>query len=152
MCGSEGQMYKAEIEESVLTVCEECAKYGKILKEVREDAVKPEKEKKIKEYEEAGPKKEVLFIVVNDFAEKIKKKRESLGVKQEDFAKKINEKVSLMHNIETGKFTPSIELARKLEKALKIRLVEQHEETPGEFSSSSSNEFTIGDLIKIKKK
>jgi len=150
MCGSEGRMYKAEIEGSDLTVCENCSKYGKIIKEVKEKViVKPKKEIIMTEI---GPKKEVISIVVEDFAERIKRKREKLSIKQEDFAKTINEKVSLIHHIETGKFTPSIELARKLEKALKIKLVAQHEETHEKTSSGSSGEFTIGDFIKINKK
>ena len=150
MCGSEGKMFKADIEGSMLIVCEKCASYGKNIEEIKQEVIVPKKiEKKVKI---DSPKKEIVFIVVGDFAERIKRKRESIGMKQEDFAKMLNEKVSLIHQIETKKFTPSIQLARKLEKALNIELVEQHEEVPGKFSSQASDEFTIGDFIKINKK
>ncbi len=142
MCGSEGQMFKAEIEGSLLTVCKNCSRYGKILKEIRPEKP-PAKKKEIQ-------KKEILFVIVDDFAEIIKKKRESLSIKQEDFAKMINEKVSLLHNIETGRYKPSLNLARKLEKRLGIKLIEQHEETHKQSSSQKDEGFTIGDFIKIK--
>ena len=149
MCGSEGRMFKAEIEGSILTVCEKCAKYGKVMNAVSQEVVKTKKEREIVE---EGTKTESIFLIVEDFAERIKKKRESLGMNQEDFAKMLNEKLSLMHHIETGKFTPGIDLARKLEKLLHIKLVELHEEEHKSLSSTKIDQFTIGDLIKIKKK
>ena len=149
MCGSGGQMYKAEIEESVLTVCQKCSNYGKVISEIKPE-IKPIKKEPV-HIPVIPSRKEVLFVVVEDFAEKIKKKRESLNLKQEDFAKQINEKVSMMKNIETGKLTPNIQLARKLEKSLGLRLIEQHEEVSQKLETAKSEEFTIGDLIKTKK-
>ncbi|MFH1641810.1 MAG: multiprotein bridging factor aMBF1 [Nanoarchaeota archaeon] len=150
MCGSEGQMYQTEIEETVLTVCNNCSKYGKVINQIRESVI--QQKHKTFDIPKQTPKKELMFIVVSDASQKVKLKRESLSIKQEDFAKTINEKVSVIHHIETGKLTPSIALARKLEKALGIILVEQHEETPGSYASPKTDEFTIGDFIKIKKK
>jgi len=150
MCGSEGQMFKAEIEGSELTVCKQCSRYGKEVEEIRQLRKEPKKEEIISRSE--GPKKEIMFLILDDYASIIKAKREKLQIKQEDFAKDINEKLSLIHQIETGKFKPSIELARKLEKALKITLIEQHEEIHKKPGESSNEEFTIGDFLKLKKK
>ncbi|MDP7457542.1 MAG: helix-turn-helix domain-containing protein, partial [Candidatus Woesearchaeota archaeon] len=66
-------------------------------------------------------------------------------------AKKINEKVSLIHHIETGKTEPSIALAKKLERFLNISLVKQDEQIPVHIEKSSSEAMTIGDMIKVKK-
>ncbi len=148
MCGSEKELFKTLIEESELNVCKECSKYGKIISAVK----KPEIEKKQKkEYRVLTfPNKEIIQIIVSDYAEKIKKKREQFGLKQEDFAKKINEKESLIHKIETGHFEPSITLARKIEKFLKITLVQQYEEEYKKIENPKTDRFTIGDFLDKK--
>jgi len=153
MCGSQGHMVKAEIEGSTLTVCKNCSKYGKIISHVRETTVREKKKKeKVIVEKSVKSKKEIIFLIVEDYATRVKNKREQLGLKQEDFAKLLNEKESVMHHIEQGKFRPSIDLARKLEKKLSITLVEQHEEDHSKIVKPSSEGFTIGDFIKIKKK
>ena len=110
MCGTETEgLFKTNIEGSELNVCENCSKFGKVISEVRIKEIKP---KKVKEDKTYGPENEIVFVIVEDYAEKIRKRREELGLKQEDFAKKINEKQALIHKIETGHFEPSVELTR----------------------------------------
>jgi len=152
MCGTEAQLYKTEIEGSILSVCGVCGKFGKMLSpikiEVRER--KSKKEEKI----EATAKDlggELIQVIAPDYSEKIKEARERLGLKQEDFAKQLNEKVSVIHQIETGHFEPNLILARKFEKALKIKLIEQHEEKQENLEKVKGEKFTIGDIIKLKK-
>ncbi len=53
--------------------------------------------------------------------------------------------------MESGKFEPSIKLARKIEKFLNIKLIEQHEEQHAGIKGESGEGFTIGDFIKVKK-
>ena len=89
---------------------------------------------------------------MSDYADKIKKKREKLGIKQVDFAKQVRERYSLISKIETGAIEPNIKLARKLEKHLKIRLVEEYQEKPKHLAKSEGDGVTIGDMIKIKKR
>ena len=72
-------------------------------------------------------------------------------MKQEELAKKINEKESRLHKIESGHFTPSLRLARKLEKFLKITLVEQVAEDTSPLEKSKSESLTLGDFIKVRK-
>lgn len=150
MCGAETKLFKAIIEDAEMNVCRDCSKFGKVIGEIKEK--KYEKVKKVGKTKKEGPDIEIMQVIVEDYADKIKKAREKLGLKQKDFAKKINEKESLIHKIETGHFEPNINLARKLEKFLKIKLIEQHEEVHTKISESKSDKFTIGDLIKIKKK
>lgn len=149
MCGSKTKLFKTLIESTEMNVCRECSKFGKVIAEVRE----PKKPKKTKTLiQDTGPQTEILQVIAGDYAEKIKKARENLNLNQKDFAKKINEKQALIRKIETGNFEPNIDLARKLEKFLKIKLIEQHEEVHREGSQQKSDAFTIGDLIKVKKK
>lgn len=150
MCGSKTKLFKAVIESVEMNVCRNCSKFGKVIGEVKEE--KQKGEKKADGIKKGEPSTELVQVIVEDYAEKIKKTRENLGLKQKDFAKKINEKASLIHKIETGSFEPNINLARKLEKFLKIKLVDQHEEIHKKEPQSKSDVFTIGDLIKIKKK
>lgn len=148
ICGSDEKLFKTLIEGTELNVCKKCSKFGKIISEVR---IETKEKKPAKIERETAPEKEVLQIIVPDYGLRIKKAREALGLKQEDFAKKINEKISLIHNIESNRFEPSISLARKLEKFLKITLVEQYEDTHDKVSKAKSDLFTIGDFIKVKK-
>jgi putative transcription factor len=147
VCGSEGKLYKAIIESAQLNVCNECSKFGKVTGVVQQTSDKTAPEAKSSE-----PKTEIMEIVVEDYAEKIKKKREQLGLKQEELAKKINEKESLIQNIESGRYEPSIGLAKKIQGFLKIKLMEEYEERHERQKETKTDSFTIGDIIKIKKK
>ena len=148
ICGSEEKLYHVVIEGTELQVCKSCSRFGKILKPVKEERKEEKKAEKIEEVHE----KEVVEMIVSDFSSKIRKKREQLGLKQEEFAKKINEKESVIHKLETGEITPSLKLAKKLEKFLKIKLIEEYEEGSAiKIPKEKPEEMTIGDLIKIKK-
>jgi len=145
MCGSEGKLYKTIIEDAQLNVCHECSKFGKVTGIVEQKGAN-------KITANTENQTEVMEIIVEDYAEKIRKKRESLGLKQEEFAKKISEKESLIQKIESGHLEPSIGLAKKIGSFLKIKLTEEHEETHEKQSSTKTDSLTIGDFIKIKKK
>ena len=147
MCGSEGKLYKTVIEDAQLNVCHECSKFGKVTGIVQQISDKITQKAVNKK-----PETEIMDIIVDDYAEKIKKKREQLGLKQEEFAKKINEKESLVQKIESGHFEPSIGLAKKIQSFLKIKLIGEHEERYEHQKATKTDTFTIGDLIKIKKK
>lgn len=147
MCGKESELFKTEIEGTVLNVCSGCGKFGKILGRIK--TIEGKKKEKVREKE---PIEELLELIVPDYSERIKKKREQLGLKQEEFAKKISEKESIIHHIESGKFTPGIELAKKLERFLKIKLVEQHIESAKKEAASKAESVTIGDVIKLKRR
>ncbi len=148
MCGSEQRLFKTNIEGSVLNVCRECSKFGKVISEIKV----PEKIKPKKIIIKSEPESEIIEMLIPDFAEKIRSKREKLGLKQEDFAKKISEKESVIHKLETGEFQPNLELARKLEKILNVKLIEEYEEEYKTAAKTSSETPTIGDLIKIRKR
>ena len=145
MCGSEGKLYKTIIEDAQLNVCHECSKFGKVTGIVEQKQANEITSK-------AEIQTEVMEIIVEDYAEKIRKKRESLGLKQEEFAKKISEKESLVQKIESGHLEPSIGLAKKIGRFLKIKLTEEHEETHEKQATTKTDSFTIGDFIKIKNK
>jgi putative transcription factor len=150
LCGRETEfLLKTEVEGTELNLCKECSQHGKVLRKIEAAVEKP---KSASKPTFTLPEREIIQVIIPDYANLIKEKREQLGLKQEEFAKKIAEKESIIHKIETGQFEPSIALARKVEKFLKIKLIEEHEETKQKTKKSSEDEgFTIGDIIKIKK-
>lgn len=156
MCSSPEVIYRIELEGTMLNVCEQCAAYGRVVAKLKhEEPVKKSKKKeKMFEQAELKPKKETetMQLIVPEYPQLIKNKRESLGLKQEELAKKIAEKESVIHKLESGRMKPDLNLARKLEKFLKIRLVEEVElESPGTSGKKTSSEgLTLGDLINIK--
>lgn len=150
MCGSEEKLFKADIEGVVLNVCGKCAKFGKVIAAVPE--VTGHKQKKPEAKPAADKRKsELIQVVAHDAAQKVRVKRQRLGLKQMQLAKAIAEKESLIQKIESGQFTPSIRLARKLEKYLKIRIIEQHEEKHDRQYKAKGVGLTIGDILSIKK-
>ncbi|MBS3122666.1 TIGR00270 family protein [Candidatus Woesearchaeota archaeon] len=156
MCGKEGELVKADIEGAELIVCRACAKFGKIISIVRPPLSKQEKKAR-DENTESKPvdklKREIIQLINDDYPQLIKNAREKMGLKQQELALKIAEKESLIHNIESGKFLPSIVLARKFERFLKIKLIEQHEETEEDSRGKASKQtaLTIGDMLNLKK-
>ena len=146
MCGSPGKLFKTIVEGTELSVCEECSRFGKVMGIVEQSIAR------VQETKSKEPETELIEILVEDYAEKIRKKRESLGLNQEEFAKKLNEKESLIQKIEAGHFEPSIGLAKRIGKVLQLRLVDEYEEKHAGQKGSKTDAFTIGDFIKIKEK
>lgn len=68
------------------------------------------------------------FEYIEEFGRIIREAREKMGLTQEEFSKQLNEKVTIIRKIEAGEFNPPIELARKIEKLLKIKIIVPVEE------------------------
>ena len=138
------------IEGVELNVCGECSRFGKILAPVHRPGPK-EQHKHFQRNMQAKEKEEKIEMIVENYAEIIKKKREATGLSQKDFANKISEKESTLHHIETGTLEPSLSLAKKLEKILAIKLIESHEEHHELIKKSKEEGFTLGDFIRVRK-
>tara|TARA_Y100000310_G_scaffold317308_1_gene370051 strand:- start:5288 stop:5743 length:456 start_codon:yes stop_codon:yes gene_type:complete len=147
MCSATGKLYKTIVEGAELSLCHECSKFGKVVGIIEQKTDNIPATVGIKQ-----PQEEIIEIVVDDYAEKIRKKRESSGLNQKEFARKINEKESIVQKMESGHFEPSLQLAKKIGNLLKIRLTEEHKEEHEKQERSKTGSLTIGDLIKIKKK
>lgn len=147
LCGKDSELFSANIEGTVLTVCKGCASYGKILKK----AVLPSQ--RVKKQKTIVAEPEIIEEIVSDFAERIRTAREKRKLTQKEFAKVVAEKESIVHKLETGNFEPSIPLAQKLERALNIQLIEEVTDQKNKTTSSKqSDSFTLGDFIKVRKR
>jgi putative transcription factor len=141
MCGKKIQKSnKIRIDGAILEVCDDCKKFGIPIEPKKPVVVQqPSKERvfiptkrEIQHVVRAAPRKppvkkddiENLYLV-EGFPEIIKEAREKLSWTQDDLAKKIMEKKNVLSNIERGTMSPDIKTARKLEKLLDIKLLEE---------------------------
>lgn len=69
-----------------------------------------------------------------DFGELVKEARIRMGWTQEDLARQLNEKLTIIKKIEAGEFHPPLDLARRIERVLKIRILVPPEEGLEELS------------------
>ncbi|MEM1628877.1 MAG: multiprotein bridging factor aMBF1 [Desulfurococcaceae archaeon] len=159
ICGKEVDLKSAKkvlIEGSILHVCQQC--YTRLIKQG-----------KAKEYVESKPAvrqgtgistksrpgKPIYreeHEIVEDYAIRIRKAREKLGWTQQVLASKIGESENTIKRIESGRLRPSLEIARKLEKVLNIKLLEPVVDEKIDLKGNETDHLTIGDLIKIKDK
>ena len=159
ICGKpvpENNPIKAKIEGSVMGVCKECSKLGKIQKAppkpkfVKQNKTKRPTSTRNKPYSRNDEPSEEL---IEDFNVEVRKAREAKNWSREVLGKKINERVSVINRIEAGKMTPDTKLTRKLENTLGITLLEKVDKIDlNQFMSSSSGERTLGNVMKIKRK
>ena len=158
ICGKsiEGRPLRTKIDGSLMEVCENCSKFGKIQKippKPRNLLKKTSKPKNKNVQQRRIRRDEPTEELVENYNILIRKKREEKGWSREDLGNKINEKVSVINRLESGKMVPDIKLAKKLENTLKIILIEKFDDIDLEsFKSSSSNGPTLGDIVKIKKR
>lgn len=145
--GRGGQFLKVLIEGVEMNVCKECAPFGKILTPVKIAAKKTNITQQISLHQKEP---EIIEGIVEDYAVRIKQTREKRGVNQEEFAKMLNERETIMQKIEAGKQKPTLELAKKLEKYLNIKLIEQIKEASLEQKRDLKTPLTIGDLLQRK--
>lgn len=89
-------------------------------------------------------------LLKSNYGALIKSKREELGIKQEDLAKMISEKESLIHKMESSNIIINMAIARKIERILKIKIIEKGDSSSLEKVKYVDNSMTLGDLIKQK--
>ena len=157
LCGKKPSIYNCEIEGTMMKVCEDCAKFGGVKGKSNVRIVVAEAKKQ----EASGPE----YVFVSGYGLIVKNAREKQGLKQEDFAKKINEHKSLIHQVESEHIKPSIVFARKLERALHIKIVDEvksekyeakeetgHLGTTGKMTPKEKSQgLTLGDMMHTKK-
>ncbi len=95
---------------------------------------------------------DTAFELVQDYGLRIKRAREERELTPEDLGRKINEKASVLKKLENQKMKPADNLARKLERALRIQLLAPAtiaKVSPKEVSGRAMPKpVTLGDLVK----
>ena len=159
ICGKEIPEHnpiRAKIEGSVMVVCKECSRLGKVQKAPPKPKFRKQEKNKRPTTTRNKPysrNEEPTEELIEDFDLAVRKARESKDWSREELGKRINERVSVITRIETGKMTPDTKLTKKLEKALNINLLEKVNNIDlNQFISNSSGERTLGNVMKIKRK
>ena len=80
----------------------------------------------------------------------IKKARQKQGLSVEDFAKKISEKESVVKKLEKENMNPPMNLVRKVQRELGVKILEEAESGKGSVLTRPMGPRTLGDMIKIK--
>ena len=144
LCGYDGELVDAIVEQTVLHVCRKCSNFG--------DVIPIDKPKKAFQKPTKIVVEESQDFIVSDYNKRVKEAREKKGLKQQELAQEINEKESVIHHIESGHFKPSFGLAKKIGQFLQIELTQKYEEPNTKEIDLKNSDLTIGDLLNIKKK
>jgi len=140
LCGRKiNDVYIVSVEQSDLRVCSSCAKGKKIIyKEVEERKGTPQR-KTIKRADE-----EVELI--DNYGKAIHTARDQMQLPLKVLGEMINEKESHLLKVEEEKTRPSIELTKKIEKALHIKITQQKGDEP-KVHTKKGGGVTMGDFF-----
>lgn len=161
MCGAAVERRLSKIvfvEGAKLVLCPSC--YSKISKKLTSEPLKTQQNVKkvasLNAQRSVKPRESIRedYEVVSDFAVRVRNARETLGWSQKVLAEAVRENENVIKRIESGRLVPTIELARRLEKVLNIKLLEPVVES-GDYLITSKkvpDELTLGDVVNIKEK
>ncbi len=153
LCGKEtDELFEVFIEGSKLHVCKDCAKFGKVIRKI---STGKEEEKPAKPFRRRKPKEEdKLYYFVDNFGKVVELARLKKSLRQKDLARMLGIKESLLHSIETSSIEPSVPLAKKIEKTLSIKILQEASPVDvGKIShNNAASSLTLGDFVKVRKR
>ncbi|MEM3712344.1 MAG: multiprotein-bridging factor 1 family protein [Thermoproteota archaeon] len=167
ICGSRApKLRRVVVEGSIVNICPDCfntlTRKIPVEKEIPENIVKPLSKKVLskttpktiekKTGEIATNLKMELMELVDDYRALIKKRMRELGWNEEELGARTGLKVSLIRKIEAGRIVPSIPDVKKIENALKVKLLKPsstvQEHVPVKHVSKASSSITLGDVLR----
>ena len=160
VCGQRiiGKPRMVIIEGAKMMVCERCSSLGSpyIEPEAKKGAYLPVLRRRLKKVTAAKKPSPRMILedleVVEDFGRVVRKARERMNLSHEDLGRRIGEKVSVLKKVESGRMIPDLKLARKLEHALKIKLLVPPPENleAVKVPPPPNVEPTLGDVVHLK--
>ncbi len=155
ICGSEvRRLTTVLVDRATLEVCDRCSRFGTPVESPAVEKGKGAIRRATGSRRASGAQSKPEYDVIDGYGGLIRSARERLGLTQEDLGKKVSEKSSTIHRLESESLAPSIALARKLERFLKIRLLEKEglEEEIVTDTHPTEGDVTLGEVIQVKKK
>ena len=145
-----GPYYHAEVDGAEMILCPSC--YARLSRSGRAALIRrrERRPKRVVRPRPRRPRAEVLELV-DDYAERIREAREAKGWSTAVLAQKLKISESMLKKIEQGKLKPQIEVAKRIERVLKITILvpaideEDLEEPP------PREGLTLGDIVVIRK-
>jgi putative transcription factor len=151
ICGKTPVRAQILVEGAKLLVCGSCMGSGKVLHRFIDDEANAPGS-----LGAGGPFTvvEATEEIIEDFGRVVKGARERIGLPLAVVAERIKEKESFLHAIEGGRLSPTLEVAKKLEKELGVKLVEKTSATvaPSAGGKKAFTPPTLADMIDLKKK
>lgn len=140
LCGKKGSTKLTRIEGVAYDACESCARHGESIK-----TVAPKKR-----FSRQDPNEQL--ILRSDASKVLRDARSRSGKTQSDLAKELGVKESEWQSWESGSRTPTVSLAKRIEKHLHVSLLQADvsEDVGLGVGGPSSAGLTIGDMIKRK--
>lgn len=150
ICGKKEASFIIQVEGAKMAACKGCAYHGKIVISLEEDA--PRKEFRAQEGRGVPKSMQLEEDLVEDYGKTVRKAREARGLKIEEFAKQINEKASYLDKIENQSTRPPIETAKKLERALGVKILEKVKEgsVPSDLAKYKKKELSLLDMLEMQ--
>ncbi len=146
ICGKTPVRAQILVEGAKLLACAGCMRSGKILHRFEETDQGPV-------IPQSQPV-ETVEEISEGYGKTIRNARERLKLPLSVVAERIRESESFLHAIENERLVPTIDVARKLEKELGIKLVEKTTSTPGGPAAAAKSFAppTLADMIDTKKR
>jgi putative transcription factor len=153
ICGRpiEGEPIPVEVDKAVLYVCRSCAaQYGKRATQQQPQVIA--QKKPAPRPKPAAPRPPPLEVeLVENFGAVIRRARENLGLSREALAAMLGVKETVLRRIEAGQLQPDLALAKRLERALGVRLlVEAAEEGVAKSGGKVERGLTLGEVAEIR--
>jgi len=142
VCGKMDAHIDCIIEGTKLRVCANCSSLGKVI--FVETTATHNRRK-------AAQKLDYELEIVDNYADRIRKARTALKLSTKELASLIDEKESFLERIEKETTVPTEKTARKLEKQLKIKLLEEVRIESVPKAAKQKTEVTLGDVVDISK-
>lgn len=144
LCGAPTKsVYVVNVEDVELRVCTKCAQGKKVVKTQNytpDAARKPSR-----------PRREEDQQLVENYGKVIREARDRMKLPLKVLAEMLNEKETLLSRVEQQSTLPTIELTKKLEKALSIRLTDSDSGTDTGISPSTKKSgATLGEFVDKK--
>jgi len=117
ICGNGPAEIKIKINNTILSVCQLCAKYGTIIEDNKTKSQKAIP-KPVQQQENAEE------MLLDNFGKIIERARLEKGLNQKEFAAQLNIPLNVLKLAEAGRRLDLI-TAKKIEKALKVKLIEK---------------------------
>jgi putative transcription factor len=146
ICGKTPVRAQILVEGAKMLACVSCMRSGKVIHRFSE--AEPPSEMPSNSVMESSEE------VIEGYGKTIRAARERLTLPLKVVGERIRESESFLHAIENERLAPTIDVARKLEKELGVRLIEKVAATvaPSTPSSKSFTPPTLADMIETKKK
>jgi putative transcription factor len=152
VCGRpiKGAGHRVLLEGAEVIVCDDC--FAKLTKSGRAVPV-PQKPQKVASAPKVRRQRAEMLEVVDDYPDLIRRAREERGWTTAVLAQKLRVSEDLVRRIEGGKVKPTVDLAKRIEELLKIKLLQpvEYEEEEAEGTKGGPDVLTFGDVAVVRR-